>query len=87
MWKTEFTQTAEKQFDKLDKEIRRTLKRYIIERLETELDPKRFGKPLTGNLKEFWRYRIGDYRLIYKIQEAKVTVLVVRIAHRKNVYD
>jgi mRNA-degrading endonuclease RelE of RelBE toxin-antitoxin system len=52
-WKTKFTQTAEKQFEKLDKSIRQTVKQYIIERLETELNPKRFGKPLVGNLKEF----------------------------------
>ncbi len=86
-WKVEFTQSAEKQFEKLDKSVCRTINRYIFERLATEKDPKRFGKTLSGNMKEFWCYRIGTYRLICYIQEDKLLILVARIAHRREVYD
>lgn len=50
-------------------------------------DPRHLGKPLSGNLREFWRYRVGDYRLICKIQDDHLLILVVRIAHRSQVYD
>lgn len=80
-------ETADKQFSKLDKETCRLINRFIRERLATNEDPKRFGKPLTGNLKEFWRYRIGDYRLICSIQETKLLILVARVSHRKDVYE
>lgn len=86
-WKVKFLETAEKQFAKLDKATCRALNRYIAERLTTPEDPRRFGKPLSGNLKEFWRYRIGDYRMICNIQDEHVLILVVRVAHRSEEYD
>lgn len=45
------------------------------------------GKPLVGKLYGLWSLRIGDYRAIYKIQESELIVFVVRVGHRKNVYD
>jgi len=85
-WTVKFLETAEKQFEKLDKATCRTINRYITERLTTPEDPRRFGKPLLGNLKEFWRYRIEDYRIICKIEDKHVLILVVRVAHRSHVY-
>lgn len=49
-------------------------------------DPRQLGKPLTGQLSELWRYRVGDYRLIASIEDAEIRILVVRIAHRSKVY-
>jgi mRNA interferase RelE/StbE len=86
-WQVLFLPTATKQFEKLDKAICRMINKYIKERLTTSEDPRRFGKELVGNLKEFWRYRIGDYRLICKIEDEQVLILVVRVDHRKEVYD
>ena len=86
-WKVKFLETAEKQFEKLDKETCRTITRYIAERLTTPEDPRRFGKPLSGNLNEFWRYRIGAYRIICKIEDEHVLILVMRIAHRSQAYN
>ncbi len=86
-WQVKFLEGAEKQFDKLDKTTRRTINRYIKERLLTPENPRRFGKPLSGELKEFWRYRIGDYRLICSLQDHKLLILVVRVSHRKDVYN
>jgi len=86
-WKIKFLETAEKELEKLDKASSRIISRYIRERLETSEDPRRFGKPLAGNLKEFWCYRVGDYRIICNIDNEKILILVVRIAHRREVYD
>lgn len=86
-WKVKFLETAEKQLEKFDKPICRLLTRYIAERLTTPEDPRRFGKALSGNLKEFWCYRLGDYRIICKILDEDILILVIRIAHRREVYE
>lgn len=86
-WRIKFLETAEKQFEKLDRSTQRAINSYIVKRLATVEDPKRFGKPLLGNLKELWRYRIGDYRLICKIYDQELLILVVRIGHRREVYE
>lgn len=49
-------------------------------------DPRTLGWALRGELSEYWRYRVGDYRLVCEIQDDVLTVLVVRIAHRSKVY-
>lgn len=85
-WKVRFTPTADKQFEKLDRSTCHSINRYILNHLATEENPRRFGKSLTGNLKEFWRYRIGDYRLICEIHDHKLTIIAVKIAHRRDVY-
>ena len=50
-------------------------------------DPRKFGKPLTGQYKGSWRYRIGDYRVIAEIHDDVVTILVLDILHRSTVYS
>lgn len=57
----------------------------IVERI-LAADP-RVGKPLTGPYKGLWKYRLGDYRIIYSIEQARLVVFVLRIRHRKDVYD
>jgi mRNA interferase RelE/StbE len=71
---------------KLDSTDRRKVLKYINGVLSRINDPRLLGKALTGNLGEFWRYRAGNFRIICKIYDAKLTVLVVKIAHRKSVY-
>jgi mRNA interferase RelE/StbE len=57
------------------------------ERISGERNPRDTGKALTGNLLgAFWRYRVGDFRIICDIQDAKLCVLVVQIGHRREVY-
>ena len=65
---------------------RQRVLRYLRTRLATPDDPRRFGKALTGDLKDLWRYRIGDVRVIASIKDETVTVLVLRVAHRREVY-
>ncbi|WP_432633080.1 type II toxin-antitoxin system RelE family toxin [Brachyspira sp.] len=50
-------------------------------------NPRSKGKSLAGNLKVFWRYRVGDYRLICEILDNELIIYAIKISHRKNVYD
>ncbi|MDR1285664.1 MAG: type II toxin-antitoxin system RelE/ParE family toxin [Campylobacteraceae bacterium] len=86
MTSVEFTPKAEKQLSKLDNSVQKSIKKWK-EELETLENPKSRGKALSSNLKGFWRYRVNDYRLICEIQDDKLIVLVLEIAHRKNIYD
>ena len=85
MYKVVYLDQIEEDLKKLDKS---TIKK-ILTRIETYLaaDPKGLGKPLKGQFQGYWRYRWGDYRAIYKISECEILILVLRIGHRKNVYD
>ena len=85
-WQVAFDPAAEKQFSKLGKSAQRDIERYIANRLETAEDPRSFGKPFLS-IKGAWRYRVGDYRLVCAIQNHQVTVLVLKVGHRRDVYD
>ena len=84
--KIELNDRAKKDFAKLDKHIQIQIfkKLKFIESLN---NPKDDGKPLAGNLLGLWRYRSGDYRILAQILDDKLIILVVKISHRKNVYD
>ena len=82
-WQVNITQTAEKQISSFDKPIQRR----IIDFLKRiKYDPRCSGKSLKGNMAKFWRYRIGDYRLICVIEEENYTVKILEAGHRKNIY-
>ncbi len=85
-WQVFFDPAAEKQFSKLGKPAQRDIERYIAKHLESDEDPRRFGKPFLS-IKGAWRYRVGDHRLVCAIQEQKLTVLVLKVGHRRDIYD
>lgn len=85
-WAIDYTQTARKQLTKLDKPVARRILDFMDERVAEQEDPRTLGKALTGPLGTLWRYRVGDYRVICEIQHSAVTVLVIRIGHRGEVY-
>ena len=62
--------------------------RLIVEKVENHLskDPLKIGKPLKGQLKTFYRYRVGNYRVIYAVEKKEVTILVVRVGKRDEIY-
>ena len=84
-WKVEFTAEADKQLLSLDKPDRERIRRYARD-LEKLPNPRFRGEQLTGNLSEFWKYRIGKYRLICRLHDDKLLVLVVKIGKRDRVY-
>lgn len=94
MTKVEYTPEADKTLSKLDRQNAERIRDYMRE-VEKLSDPRSRGKGLTSNLSGLWRYRVGDYRVISVISEEKtdeeppqivITVLVVHIGHRKEVY-
>lgn len=85
VWKIDFDKKAKKEFINLDKAVQKQIDKFLL-KLINGTNPRRFGGALNGNLQSFWRYRVGDYRLIYSIEDEIVTVLVLRVEHRKEVY-
>ena len=78
-------QDALDQFKTLPKAIQKTLGTAMRDRLE--VDPVSFGKPLRYSLKGHRRLRVGDYRIVYRINEETKIVLIVAVDHRKDVYE
>ena len=85
MWTVNFSTTAAKLFDKLDKPIQRQIASEIDKILAND-NPRQSGKALTGELSGLWRYRAGDYRIVCEIQDKVLMILVIRVAHRKDIY-
>jgi len=72
---------------KLGAVAERTILRYLRQRIAAAEDPRRFGKPLTGDLEGLWRYRVGNYRIVASIEDDRFVVLIVIVGHRREVYD
>ena len=86
-WIVEFDDAATKELRKLDRQAQQEILRYFRERIATNEDPRRFGKPLSHDLTGLWRYRVRNYRMICNIEDDKLIVLVVRAGHRKHIYE
>jgi mRNA interferase RelE/StbE len=84
-WTIEYAETARKQLRKLDKPTAKRIVDFMDERVSSK-DPRRLGKALTGQLGDLWRYRVGDFRVICEIQDSVLTVLVLQIGNRREVY-
>ncbi|NJN46254.1 MAG: type II toxin-antitoxin system RelE/ParE family toxin [Candidatus Competibacteraceae bacterium] len=86
-WTVEFDDAAAKELHKLDRQVQQEILRYLRERIATAEDPRRFGKPLSRDLLGLWRYRVRNYRIICNIEDDKLVVLVLRVGHRKDIYE
>jgi len=86
-WTIEFTDTALRQLEKLDRSTARRIRNFLRQRIAPLQDARVLGKALHGErFGEFWRYRVGDYRLIARIEDVKITILVLRVGHRRDIY-
>jgi mRNA interferase RelE/StbE len=86
-WTIEFDERAIKELKKLGHEARRKVVGYLEKRIAGKENPRRFGKALSGDKAGLWRYRVDDYRVICRIEDQTMIVLVVRVGHRSEVYD
>jgi mRNA interferase RelE/StbE len=86
-WTIEYDRRVLKDMKKLDKTVQRQILDYFDDRIVDSSDPRDLGKSLKSSFSGLWRYRIGDYRAICRIEDEKLVVLVVRIAHRSKVYE
>jgi mRNA interferase RelE/StbE len=85
-WTIEYTDVARRQLRKLDKSSARRILDYMDQRVAPLEDIRTLGKALRGPLGEFWRYRVGEYRIICELHDKELRVLVVRVGGRKDIY-
>lgn len=86
-WSVELSESADRELAKLDAQHRKRILKFLHARVAKLDDPRSLGEALHGSrLGEFWKYRVGDYRLIAKIEDDRLVVLVLRVGHRKEVY-
>lgn len=85
-FKVVLEKNAIKQLSKIDKTQQVMLYSYIEKNLEGTENPRIFGSPLKGTLKSYWRYRIGDYRLIADINDSEIKIIIIEIGHGKDIY-
>ena len=87
VWRIEISDTAAKQLVKLDKPVAKRIQIFLRERLMPLDNPRSIGDALKGSeLGEFWRYRVGDWRLICKIEDRRILITVLRLGNRRDVY-
>ena len=86
-WRIEFERAASRELDKLGPEAARRILRFLRDRIAPLDDPRSVGQALRGDrFGDFWKYRVGDYRLIAHIDDSTVRIIVVRVGHRREVY-
>lgn len=86
-WKVELSSQADRELRELDPQHTKRILTFLHERVARLDDPRSIGQALRGSrLGEFWKYRVGPYRLICKIEDNRLVVLVLRVGHRKEIY-
>lgn len=85
-WTVNFEPRALAELKKLDRVTQKRMVSFLQGRVSGEGNRREHGKALAGGKAGLWRYRIGNYRIVCGIEDAKQTVLVLRVAHRKDVY-
>jgi mRNA interferase RelE/StbE len=83
-YRVEFTPRAAKEVRKLDRQQADRVRRFLADRIDGQPDPRALGKALVGQ--PFWRYRVGDIRILVHIEDDVLLVLVVEVGHRGQVY-
>ena len=87
VWIIKYTESSSKQLKKLDKQTALRVLDDMDERVAVLADPRSLGKSLKGpKMGEYWRYRVGDIRLICNILDGQMTVLVIEIGNRREIY-
>ena len=86
-WQMEFDESARKELAKLDRQVARRLIDFLKNRVLNLRDPRSVGQALRGStLGEFWKYRVGDFRIIASIQDDRMIMLVLRVGNRSDIY-
>jgi mRNA interferase RelE/StbE len=86
-WRIEFDPDALKELQSLDRAVQKRLVGFLRDRLSPLEDPRSLGEPLSGaRLGSYWKYRVGDWRLVCDIQDRRIVVRVLRVGHRREVY-
>jgi mRNA interferase RelE/StbE len=87
VWQIEVSAYAEKQLAKMDRPVALRIRSFLRDRLATLEDPRSIGEALRGSeLGEFWKYRIGDWRLIFEIKDKQILITVLSLGNRREIY-
>lgn len=87
IWTLHWENEAKKQLKKLDPPIQKRILSFFLHRVLESPNPRQWGKPLVGQLTGYWSFRIGEYRAICEIQDGELTIIVIDVGHRRQVYD
>ena len=85
-WSVEFLDTAKRQLRKIDKTWQAAILDYLEDEIAPLQNPRCRGKALVGDKRGFWRYRVGDYRILCEIRDTELVITAVAIGHRREVY-
>jgi mRNA interferase RelE/StbE len=86
-WRIEFDEKVKKYLATLDKTIAKRITTFLRERVANSDDPRSIGEALKGSkLGDFWKYRVGEHRIIANIEDGNVKIMVIKIGNRKEVY-
>jgi mRNA interferase RelE/StbE len=85
-WDIDYSDTAKKQLNHLDRQVAKRILDFIDERVAIAENPRSLGKALHGPFGGYWRYSVGDYRVICEILDRKISILVLKIGDRKEIY-
>lgn len=86
-WKVKLDLTAEKELSKLEHQQAKRILKFLFERISRLHNPRSIGEALRGSkLDTFWKYRVGDYRIISNIDDKNSQILILRIGNRKEIY-
>ncbi len=85
VWSVTYVKSAVDEVTELDGPAKRLIKKAIEEKLM--IDPLKFGRPLRRSLSGLFKLRVGNYRIIYQVKENEVIVVIVKVGHRKEVYE
>ncbi|MFO7887609.1 MAG: type II toxin-antitoxin system RelE/ParE family toxin [Eubacteriales bacterium] len=81
-----YDKKAIRSLSKIDKNQQKMIYAWIEKNLVGTDNPKKYGKALKGNLKEYWRYRVGNYRILANINNAEIRIIIINVGHRKDIY-
>ena len=86
-WTIKISRAAARDLARMDPSIARRIVHYLNDRVARSENPRLLGQPLSGSrFKGYWRYRVGDYRVITTIEDREITIIVVYVGHRSDIY-
>lgn len=83
-YRIEFDKKAAEDFACLDGSVKKQIQKYI-DKIASRTDPRTLGEPLEDNLSSYWKYRVGDYRIVAEIQDEKLIILMLVVGHRREI--
>ena len=86
-WEIQFDSRAVKELKKIDKTAQKRIINYLKQQVASQENPRTFGKALKGDNRGLWRYRVSNYRIICNLLDNTMIVLVIKVGHRKSIYD